>query len=897
MNLINPDIISYFHMLGFTMLTRIQKKSLMPILQKKDTLVIAPTGSGKTESAIVPIFYHILKSKQIGKIKALYITPLKSLNRDVFKRIIKHAKIYNLSINVRHGDTTTSTRKYISNNPPDILITTPETLVALLIQKKMLLALSELEWVVIDEIHELLNSKRGTQLSLALERLTVNSQLDITRIGLSATIKNTIESAKFLVGSKRKFIIVQDKSQRQYNIKIKYINGTIGDSANYIINFLSNMDVHSPILLFTNTRAESELMASILKEKSDFNIELHHGSLSRIIREETEYALRENKTNVVVCTSSMELGIDIPSVELVIQYGSPKQVLKLIQRIGRSKHGFNSPATGLIIVNNVDDEFESKALVASIKSKSLEEQKIHVNALDVLAHNIVGLVIQLGKLSVREAFDISVKAYPFRTVNESDFLKLINLLKYHKLINYNKDMINKNFKSFRYYFDNISTIVDVIKFKVFDTINKKIIGTLDQKFVAIACDYGNIFVLRGTQWRIINIDDDELKINVEQFNSGETTIPYWEGENIPIDYIISQKVAELRTKSNLELFKLKSNSTYDIPNEKTIVIEAMKNVIILHACFGTKTNSALATLLSSMISSLSGFLTDSSSDAYRIVISSKSIISQRIFTEILFDKYDLNDLIRISLVGTHNLNWKTWCMAKKFGVLENNMSYNKKTARFIYEKYQNTEIVHEAIRELLHDKFDIKNLESLLFKIRSHDILLKWHDVDHFSDLSKPVLNSTARYYSSPSCIDKGILNTVKNRLYENKHRLICVRCGVWQLVASTKEIPKTIFCPYCKSRQITATFYSDHELQKIIQKKHDGKKMSKNELIRFNKAWKISSLIESFGQIALLVLSGYGIGVDTAARILKNMVDSTILYEQIYQAERQYIITKGFWN
>jgi len=900
MNKAHSVVIQYFHMLGFNNLTKIQKQALQPIFHKKDTLIIAPTGSGKTESAIMPIFYHLSKSKKKRKIKALYITPLKSLNRDIFNRLVKYSNTYNLSINIRHGDTPRSVRTNISNNPPDILITTPETLTALLIQQKMLSALSELEWIIVDEMHELLNSKRGTQLSLALERLHVNSQSDITRIGLSATIKNTTESAKFLTGTKRKFHVVIDKMQRIYDIQIKNVKGTINDSAHFIINYITKMHINRPILLFTNTRAEAELLTSIIKKHSTFNVELHHGSLSRVIREETEYTLRENKTNIVVCTSSLELGIDIPSVELVIHYGSPKQVLKLIQRIGRSKHGFGSTAKGLIVINNVDDEFESQAIVNSIQSKSLEEQRIHTNALDVLAHNIVGLAIQLNGISESDAFNIFVKAYPFRTITEDNFHQIISLLNYHKLISYHNKMIGKNFKSFKYYFDNLSTIFDVAKFKVCDIINKKIIGTLDQKFVANACDYGNIFVLRGTQWRIINIDENDSKINVEQFNSNGITIPYWEGETIPIDYLISENVAKLRSKSNLEIFKLraKHQDMYDIPDDKTIVIESTKNIIVLHTCFGTKTNSAFAIFLSSMISSLSGFLTDSSSDAYRIVISSKSLISKKIIMEILFDEqHDLCNIIKTSLIGTHNLNWKTWCMAKKFGVIDKNVIYNKKAARFIYEKYTNTPIVSESVRELFHDKFDIVNLEFLLNKIRNNKINIKWHDVENFSNLSKPVLNGTTRYYSSPACIDKGILNLVKTRLFKNRHRLICIRCGLWQQVISTQEVPHHIFCPRCKSRQITATFYSDYELQKIIQKKYAGQKISVNENIRFNKAWKISSLVESFGQTALLVLSGYGIGGDTAARILRNMIDMDILYEQIYQAERQYVVNKGFWN
>ena len=208
--LLDPKLTTKFHSLGFKKLTDIQKKAIPIIFQKKDSIVIAPTGSGKTECSIIPIFSHLKKSKNEGKVKALYLTPLRALNRDVFRRIIRYAENDGLTIQIRHGDTPQNIRKKISNSPPDVLITTPETLVILLTQRKMLDALSELEWIVIDEVHELLGNERGSQLSLSLERLQINSRKEITRIGLSATIGNAKESAKFVVGTKRKCSIIRD---------------------------------------------------------------------------------------------------------------------------------------------------------------------------------------------------------------------------------------------------------------------------------------------------------------------------------------------------------------------------------------------------------------------------------------------------------------------------------------------------------------------------------------------------------------------------------------------------------------------------------------------------------------------------------------------------------------
>jgi len=183
--LLDPLLTTKFNFAGFNKLTEIQKKAIPIILQKKDSLIIAPTGSGKTECAVIPIFTLLSESKKIGKIKALYITPLRALNRDIFRRITNYAKNDGLTIDIRHGDTSQTKRRQITETPPDVLITTPETLIILLTQKKILDALSELEWIIIDEVHELLSSERGSQLSLSLERLQLTSKLEITRIGLS----------------------------------------------------------------------------------------------------------------------------------------------------------------------------------------------------------------------------------------------------------------------------------------------------------------------------------------------------------------------------------------------------------------------------------------------------------------------------------------------------------------------------------------------------------------------------------------------------------------------------------------------------------------------------------------------------------------------------------------
>ena len=895
-----------FRSFGFEQLTNIQKKAIPVIYQKKNSLIIAPTGSGKTECSVIPIFSHVKKTKEQGKIKVLYITPLRALNRDVFRRIIKYAEQDCLTIQIRHGDTSQTMRKKISDSPPDILITTPETLVILLTQKKMLTALSELEWVIIDEVHELLASERGSQLSLSLERLQLNSNQKIIRNGLSATIGNTDEAAKFLVGTNRPCEIVQDKTIRNYQVEVKFVGGSISEVADSIIQYVEKSNLDSPILLFTNTRGESEFLASILREKTSMNIELHHGSLSKQVREETESVLRSGANGIVVCTSSLELGLDIGSVELVIHYGSPRQVSKLVQRIGRSRHSKNSSARGLVISNSGDDEFEATAILDRIKNSSIEEQKINEKSLDVLAHHLVGLSLQIGEVTVDFAYKIIKQAYPFRNLTLDEFCSVLEILDSIYILFFDKEKMKfwKKRNAYRYYYENLSTIPDILKFKVFDSVGKKIIGSLDQRFVGDFGEPGNVFVLRGMQWIILNVDEKLLQINVEPVTGGGKKVPYWEGENIPVDFDTAQKVGLLRTKvkqGSLSMInKIISELDYNIiPDEKTIVVESLRTegTLVIHACFGSRINSTLATILSSFLSSTLGYVVESRSDAYRIVLTSNARIRKKIFVETLIEKFNLYDIISVSLTGTHNVNWRTWCVAKKFGIVSRGSIYDRKSGHFLYERYQNTPVVKESLRELFHDKFDLTGTEDIITRIRNNEIQIEWIDVNKFSKLAEPLLDHTTKYYSSPASVDKAVLDLVKKRLFKTKHRLVCARCGKWQLAIITKEAKENLICKYCKSRQITSTFYSDYDLVKIIQKKHKGKKLSSEENHKFKRAWKVASLIQTFGKNAIIVLSGYGIGADTAARILRNLIDEEIMYKQIYEAERQYVMTRGFWD
>jgi len=909
--ILDPTISKKFKSIGFEELTEIQKEAIPEILEEKNCLIIAPTGSGKTECATIPIFSKLKTRKVSKKIKALYITPLRALNRDVFKRIINYAENENLKIEIRHGDTSQANRKRIADNPPDILITTPETLVNLLSQKKHLDALSDLEWVIIDEVHELLASERGSQLCLSLERLQIKSKNQIHRIGLSATVGNPEEAGRFLVGSDRKFQLIHDTSLRNYDVDVVFVDGIMDDVAVKIIEYIKKEQITSPVLLFTNSRGESERLSSILKQKTSINVELHHGSLSRQVREETEDMLRDGKSGIVVCTSSLELGLDIGSVELVIHYGSPRQVSKFMQRIGRSKHDRGDSARGLIITENADDEFEIQAIIERIKEGSIEEQKIHHGSLDVLAHHLVGLSMQVGNVPIEAALKLTKLAYPFRDISLEEFFDVLEILALRDLIIFNDDKTeykkNTAFFATKYHFQNLSTIPDILKFKVVDTIENKFIGTLDQRFVG-DLDKDQIFVLRGSQWRVLNIDEKSFKINVLPIRSSqEIPVPKWEGVNIPVDFKTANKVGAFRTKVQNGSLKMMNNiiSNLDfpkVPDEKTIVIEShrlpQKSVLILHSCFGTKINSTLKVILETLLDASLASRVKSSSDAYRILLSVESRFTKKHITDVFLSDFDINEIMSVALKGKNDVTWKTFCVGKKFGFYDRSDVYVKNEIRYDFERNIDTPLVKEAFRELFHEKFDLEGAQRIIDLIKENKIQVEWVDVDKFSKLAEPVLDQTVMSYTNPANIDKEMLLKVKTRLMQTKQRLICVRCGLWQQVMTPNET-HPLRCKYCKGQQITCTYEYDHELVKIIQKKHQGKKLTPDENKNFQKAWKVSSLLSSFGKTALIVMAAYGVGPDTGARILKNRVegDDDYLIKQIIIAEKTYTLTRGFWK
>lgn len=898
-----PGIESAFRRAGFESLTPIQSLALPLLRARRHCLLVAPTGSGKTESSVIPIFRMVSSSRRAGRIKALYVTPLRALNRDVFRRIARYAEAESLSLAVRHGDTTQAERRRISRNPPDVLITTPETLVVLLSQPVYLEALSELEWAIIDEVHELLPSERGSQLSLSMERLQLASRLNLTRVGLSATVADPEAAASFVAGTGRPCEVARDPSSRGYEVNIEYVEGTITDAADAIARHAAGRGAGSPALLFSNTRGEAEFLASALRERSALRVDLHHGSLSRGVREEAEESLRAGSPDVVVCTSSLELGLDIGSVDLVIHYGSPRQASKLVQRIGRSRHAARAPARGIIVTNSADDEFEARAILERVSEGGMEEQRPHEAPLGVLAHHAVGLAMQAGRVRVSDALRVFSGAHPYRNLSEQDLVSVLELLDSSYLVSLDRGSMEygQGRRSFRYHFENLSTIPDMLRFRVLDVAAKRFIGTLDQRFVGDHGEPGATFVLRGSQWKIVSTDESALTVNVEPAGGGRSRVPYWEGETIPVERATASGVGRLRARPAPMSNKLMDSLGLEpIPDSEHVAVESAGSdgTLVLHACFGTRINSTLSAALSSVLSAELGSPVEGRSDAYRVALSPRGRLSEQALRAALSDEYDLHEVLSASLSGTHNINWAAWCVAKKFGMVPRDSTYERRSARFLYERHSGTPLAREALRGLLHAKYDVPGAGEVLRGIREGRIRVSWHARERFSALAEPILDHAHKYYSSsPSSIDKGIMEMVRARLLKTRHRLVCMRCGKWERSVESGSLERVPPCPQCRGRQVTATYYSDTGLPELVRRNRSGAKLSAEERHLFDRAWKVSSLLAEFGTPALIVLSGYGVGADTAARILRDMLDEEGMYRQIYEAERQYVMTRGFWD
>lgn len=646
------------------------QKYAIPLIQaNKSTLIFSPTGSGKTLAAFLSMINKLFSIGEAGELQetvyVLYVSPLRALNNDIKRNLMiplegirETSRRLNLelpiiNVAVRTGDTSQAERSRMLRHPPHILITTPETLSIVLNSPKFSEHLKTIRWVIVDEIHELCDSKRGVHLSLSLERLQhlIGDDREFVRVGCSATQAPVEEIAKFLVGYR------DDGSFRDCNIVDVYSTKSLDVS---VITPVSNLayasydsatdnmyellkkqiDSHTTTLVFTNTRSGTERIAFKLKElygdETVDHLAAHHGSLSRDTRLDVEERLKKGQLRAVVSSTSLELGIDIGYIDLVCQIGSPKSVAKGLQRIGRAGHALHETSIGRLLVFDLDDLVECTVLVKSAYEGKIDRVAIPTNCLDVLAQHLVGMSIE-SKWSPDDAFRLIRRSYCYHELSQEDFMSVIRYLAgehvsleergvYRKIwFDEEQQVFGRKRGARMIYYLNIGTIPEESNYKVLLEEYRTPLGQLSESFVE-RLQPGDIFVLGGRAYEFRRTSG--MKVYVRPAFGRRPTVPSWTGEMLPRSYDLSCEIGKFRqaltgkirkegldaskkwllseykidersADSMLVYFRNQLAITGTVPTDKRIMIEGYIDKrgrlnIIFHSVYGRRVNDALS---------------------------------------------------------------------------------------------------------------------------------------------------------------------------------------------------------------------------------------------------------------------------------------------------------------
>ena len=427
--------------------TPIQESAIPEIISGKDRLLIAPTGSGKTLSAILPILHRCI-TEDWEPLSVLYITPLRALNRDVDRRLQDVAEAVGLRVGLRHGDTTQSERAKQVRKPPHILVTTPETFQLMFTGKNLRGLLNTVNAVIVDEVHDLAASERGWQLSLGLARLEALSGKKVQRIGLSATVGNPQQVAKWLSDT-GEVIIETGKRVTEILVETEFpesedetggIEYAIPSRAHAIFRqVIKIIRQDAPCLLFVNSRSDAETIANRLQKMApDLEIGVHHGSLATKTRVEMENGLREGKVSGLVCTSSLELGIDIGLINRIIQIKSPRSVDRLLQRVGRADHRLGGIGRGNIFAWDCDELSEAAVIANRAMRGELEPVIWRNNPRTVAINQLILMAHCFKAVPIDEATRIINQAPQFESWTRKDTIEVLAVIADNWLVKYSE---------------------------------------------------------------------------------------------------------------------------------------------------------------------------------------------------------------------------------------------------------------------------------------------------------------------------------------------------------------------------------------------------------------------------------------------------------------------------
>jgi ATP-dependent helicase Lhr and Lhr-like helicase len=566
--------------------TEPQEQGWPHILAGRTTLISAPTGSGKTLAAFLACIDRLVRKALAGDLadrtEVLYVSPLKALGNDIQKNLElplgeilamageRGLLMPEIRTAVRTGDTLMHERRAMLKRPPHILVTTPESLYILLTADKSRAILRDVETVIVDEIHAVADDKRGAHLTLSLERLEALTYKPPVRIGLSATQKPIEEVARFLTGnsgstsSRTDAVIVNIGHKRKLDLAVEVPPMPLGPVASNemwdeVYNRLVTLvEQHRSTLVFVNTRRMAERIAHQLGERiGEENVAAHHGSLSRKLRLAAEKKLKEGQVRVLVATASLELGIDVGTVDLVVQINSPRAIAVTLQRVGRSGHWRGAVPKGRLFCTTRDDLLECAALVRAIRHGDLDRLMIPEAPLDVLAQQIVA-ACAAEEWSEDAMFALVRRAYPYRNLKRETFDSILEMLsegiaskrgRYGAYLH--RDRVNGKLRARRgarlAAITSGGAIPDNSLYAVVAEPDGIVVGTVDEDF-AVESNRGDIMLLGNTSWMIRRIETNAGRVLVQDAHGAPPSVPFWRGEAPARTEELSAHVGTLREK-------------------------------------------------------------------------------------------------------------------------------------------------------------------------------------------------------------------------------------------------------------------------------------------------------------------------------------------------------------
>ena len=935
--------------LGFFEPTAPQVKAIPSILNGENVFLIAPTGSGKTEAVLLPIFSNFLQQPEKHGVSILYITPLRALNRDMINRLSFWAMKLGIAAEVRHGDTEIKIRRHQALRPPNMLVTTPETLQAILPGARMQQHLRHVRYVIIDEVHELAEDKRGVQMTVALERLLELSEQEFQRIGLSATVGNPEKIMRFIGGAERPIKIVEVPLPKGYKYRVEYPLPedvdfdlaeklrTTPEAAARIRRILDLVKEHTSTLVFVNSRTNAEMLGHKFTQLARSSVAVHHGSLSKEERTSIEDQFKARALKAIVCTSTLELGIDIGHVDLVIQYLSPRRVSSLIQRVGRSGHKLDLISKGVVITAFPDDTLESITTVKRAYRSQLEPLLIHEGALDVLAHQIAGILMDKKSVTIDETLQILRRTYPYRGLTREKLLDVADYLHFLREIWLEGNTLKNTRRTREYYYQNLSMIPDERRYPIVDVLSDHTIGTVGDEFIALRARVGLNIIIRGKVWRIVQIEDETGVVYVVPSEDPLAAIPGWDGEILPVPFTLAQEVGKLRAKISQELKKEKSpenvaeklatklstdkstmlksaEEIHDqieegapVPTDNHILIEAFNKYVIIHTCYGEIVNRTLGAIFDVVLSD-NELITGWWNNGYRILIELSrkaehyeveklpSTLFGLTSTEVdnAFDDY---------LKARFPFSYKMKFVAERFGALPRGKTMSYERMAELPNRFEKTPIYQETIREAMQEKVDLSTVKRIMKRVKQGKTQV--------TTLHRPARPTPFGYHilskyteipelMAPERILLSNIERMKRAILAKRPSLLCLSCGHHSQEKRIGELSDKPTCEKCGTGLIADLHpvQDPKMLMDILRRRAEGKEIKREELDQLTQARRTADLVLSHGKKALIAFQVKGVGPETAFRILSKMhpVEDDF-YLDLLHAKIQYLRTKPFWN